>query len=281
MQIVGNGFLARHLRQLAGAHPDVVALAAGVSTTSSRAPEQFARERAIVADMGRRCRADGLVLVFFSTASSAMYGRADRGEEDAPVEPTSPYGWHKLALEQVVAEAGCRFLVLRLSHLMGPDQPPHHLLPTLLEQARAGAFRIFRDATRDILDVADAVAALDGLLRQAVSDQVVNVASGQQTPMDLVVNRVEQRLGIRARRTYVTVDPVHAATPTVSIDRLRGFVPDLARRVSGPGYVESVIDRCVERVAEPGRPLVDATHSRSASGTLSSHVPATEAADPK
>src|SRR5262245_43227137 len=114
MEIVGNGFLARHLRRLAARHTGTVALAAGVSWTSGTSDEDFAREAKLVREVIARCAATGQRLLFFSTASSGMYP-AERGpgREDAPVVPGNPYTAHKLLLEQQVRSSGADHLVLR------------------------------------------------------------------------------------------------------------------------------------------------------------------------
>ncbi len=43
-EVIGDGFIARHLRRHPLPHHRVTVLAAGVSRTSETAPEQFARE---------------------------------------------------------------------------------------------------------------------------------------------------------------------------------------------------------------------------------------------
>ena len=43
MEIVGTGFLARHLQPLSGTRPDVVVLAAGVSSAISNSAAGFAQ----------------------------------------------------------------------------------------------------------------------------------------------------------------------------------------------------------------------------------------------
>jgi NDP-hexose 4-ketoreductase len=245
MEIIGTGFLARHLTPQMARHPRVTALAAGVSSTAACEPAAFAREERLVAEVARRCRASGRLLVFFSTASAAMYGGPGcTGREDSPAAPALPYGRHKLALERMVAASGTDHLILRLSHLMGPDQPAHHLLPALLEQARRGEFRVFRGATRDILDVRDAVRARDGLLAAGAAGEVVNVASGQQTPIEAVISHLEHRLGHVLGRCYVDAGP--AAAAPVDIGQLRRLLPGLAAEVSAPGYVQAVIDRSTQ-----------------------------------
>jgi len=113
MEIIGNRFLARHLRPcIADRQPDVV-IAAGVSNASSESAA-FDREAKLAYDLVRRCRADSPTVVFFSTPSTGMYfGKDCSGTEHGPVLPGTPYGRHELGLEQAFALAGAPWLVLR------------------------------------------------------------------------------------------------------------------------------------------------------------------------
>src|SRR4051794_34418001 len=107
MEIVGHGFLAGHLAAIGHGHQDAVAIAAGVSWGSATSEVDFARETELVLDTARRCRRDGRRLVFFSPSSAAIYGPGHGvGREDDPVIPASPYGRHKVALEERVRESG-------------------------------------------------------------------------------------------------------------------------------------------------------------------------------
>jgi nucleoside-diphosphate-sugar epimerase len=204
MEIVGTGFLARHLQTLSGTRPDVVVLAAGVSSAISTSAADFARERALLRIVARRCRATRRQLVFFSTASTGMYGGTDgAGREDVPVTPCSPYGAHKLALEEDLREAGTGFLVLRLAHVTGPGQPAHQLLPSLTRQVRAGWVMVQRGASRDLIGIGDVVTIIGMLLDADVRDQTINVASGWDVPVELIVDHLAQRLGRDPEREYV------------------------------------------------------------------------------
>lgn len=243
VDIIGHGFLAGHLRGIAGAHPDVVVIAAGVSAASWTSAEQFDREAALLASVLDRCRETGERLVFFSTASTGMYGAPGGcGREDEPVEPRTPYGRHKLGLEQRIRESTVDHLVLRLAHVAGPDQPPHQLLPSLASQVLAGEVRLHRGARRDVIDVADVVAVVDRLLTAAVSRAVVNVATGYAVPVEDLVTGIEARLGTRARRIVVDTPPMNHL---VSIGKLRRLVPAVAAMGFGPHYYEHVLDRYV------------------------------------
>jgi nucleoside-diphosphate-sugar epimerase len=251
MDVVGNGFIARHLRSSVGEHRDVIALAAGVSSTSTTSPEQFAREADLLGQTLKRCDAEGRRLVFFSTASAAMYGAPGcPGREDVPAVPQSPYGRHKLGLEERVADSGVGFLILRLGHAIGEGQPPHQLLPALVQQIDSGAVRVYRGARRDIIDIADVMAAIEALLRTPGADSsIVNIASGIAVPIEDIVTHIEDRLGVLAVREYVT-----SAQPTtghISTAKLGRLVPPLAGRLLAEGYFRTVLDRYITAYAVP------------------------------
>jgi nucleoside-diphosphate-sugar epimerase len=239
MEIVGNGFLARNLKPIAGKHPDTVVLAAGVSWASGTSEAEFAREAALLRQVARDCRSAGRRLLFFSTASGGMYGTVDGpGREDRPVSPCNPYGAHKLSLEDELRASGTYHLILRLGHLIGPDQPPHQLLPTLLRQMREGVVIIHREAARDLIDVADVITIIDRLLAQGLRNVTVNVASGTAVPVESIVDYLEYRLGLAARREYQNVGGNHV----ISTEKLERLVPDVARMGFGPGYYRRILD---------------------------------------
>lgn len=246
MQIIGNGFIAAHLQPFETAHPAVVALAAGVSSTSTMSDAEFDREARLLDDVLRQCRAARQKVVFFSTAAAAIYGAPGcPGLEDVPCLPQSPYGRHKLSLERRVAESGVDYLILRLGHVVGRGQPPHQLLPALVNQIRSGHVRVYRGARRDLIDVEDVVAALDGLLRRGVRGEVVNVASGVAVPVEDIVDHIERRLGVSALREYVDSGQASSASH-VSTAKLRRLVPTVAGRLATTDYYQAVVDRYVD-----------------------------------
>ncbi len=239
MEIIGNGFLARNLHPLAGSHPDVLVLAQGVSTTRDVPDCEYQREVRVVRQTLRRCLDRDLLLVFLSTASAGMYGTAGYpGREDAAVRPASVYGRHKLALEQQIRSSGVRHLVLRLSHVVGPYQPPHQLVPSLTRAVCSGTVDVYRGAYRDLIGVRALRTIVDGLLGGGVTGQVVNVASGVPVTVERIVDHLEYRLGTAARRRLVDAP----ARTNVSLDKLRSLVPAVADLGFGPDYHRVVID---------------------------------------
>jgi nucleoside-diphosphate-sugar epimerase len=242
MQIVGNGFLARHLTgTFADRFPDVTAFAAGVSSTSVTAPEAFDREAHLLYDVLRRCREEQRTVVFFSTASHAMYGTSGiAAAEDDPLYPPSVYGRHKLALETTIRQAGVDHLILRLSHLVGDHQRVHQLLPGLTQQAQSGTVTVLEGAHRDLLDVRDLMHVIDRLLGDGIRGETLNVASGVPHPVETIVDGIERRLGTTAQRTYL---PGTVSITRASIHRLEQLVPDFRpAKLSGADYLDSVLD---------------------------------------
>ncbi|MFJ3973828.1 NAD-dependent epimerase/dehydratase family protein [Streptomyces sp. NPDC090021] len=252
MEVIGHGFIARHLAALAAPgteaapddrHPDVTVIAAGVSSTRVCAEPEFRREADLVAAVAERCRAEGRTVVFLSTASAALYGGGDgTGQEESPPAPVSAYGRHKAAVEGLVANSGARWVVLRLSHLIGHGQHAEQLLPALTRQIESGSVTVYRGAYRDVLDVEHFVALTDRILAAGVRDEIVNVASGVSEPVELIVDGIERRLGVTARRTFVDA-PANSAP--VSVAKLRGIVPGLDGFGFGPAYLPRLLDRYV------------------------------------
>jgi nucleoside-diphosphate-sugar epimerase len=246
VEIIGRGFLARCLTDaFAQRFPEVTAIAAGVSSHSTVAPEEFVREADLVHEVLADCKDRRRTVLFFSSASFAVYGATGVlcTEEDHLVDPPAGYGRNKLALESAIRQSGVPHLILRLSHMVGRHQPAHQLLPGLTRQVRAGAVRIHQGVHRDLLDADDLVDAIGQLFDQGVRDEVFNMASGSPQDVETIVDGIEKRLGTSAVRTYVPGEP---AVTRVSIRRLQARLPDFRPGLRGAaGYLEDLLDTYV------------------------------------
>ncbi|MDN3354710.1 NAD(P)-dependent oxidoreductase [Actinomadura sp. DC4] len=197
-----------------------------------------AREAALVRETIARCRAGGHQLVFFSTTS--MYGGpGNNGREDEPVIPSTAYGRHKFDLETLIRDEGVDHLILRLTQVVGPEEPDFRLLPTLMKQLATGGIQVHRHARRDLLYIDDFVTVVDGLLSTRPMNEVVNVASGECVPVGQIIDHLAERLGITAERQVVDDGIAYCS----SIAKLRATVPEVAGIDFSPGYYKRVIDR--------------------------------------
>ncbi|MER6142394.1 hypothetical protein ABT174_20495 [Streptomyces sparsogenes] len=114
-------------------------------------------------------------------------------------------------------------------------------MPALVRRVRGGRVRLHRGAHRDLVDVADLVRAIDGLLGQGVDNEVINIASGTPRPVETVIQGIEERLSLSAQREVVDAP---LALTRVSVEKLCKLLPDL-RSVTEPDYLDRLLDRDV------------------------------------
>jgi GDP-4-dehydro-6-deoxy-D-mannose reductase len=181
--------------------------------------------------------------------SSEVYGRPRPEDlpltEDAPTEPTQPYGLSKLAQERAALAAAERYalpvVVARSFNHTGPGQRPEFVAPALARRvlaARAAGDREIPvgnvDVKRDLGDVRDVVRAyrllLEGLAAGAIgSGSVANVATGRAVA-------IREVLAILSRLAGVDAEPrVNAAL--VRADDPPEIVGDASRLRASTGWV--------------------------------------------
>jgi nucleoside-diphosphate-sugar epimerase len=247
MEIIGGGFLAGHFHHLADRHPDVTLVAAGPSSLQITDDEVFARETRMVSAILDDCRRRDRTAVLFSSASHAIYGHTTRPVTEAdPCPLASTFGRHKLGLEAMTAASGARWLVIRLSHAVGPGQRPHQFFPAMARGVRTGHVRVFLNTYRDLLDVSDAVRAVDALLTAGVSKEVVNVATGAPYSVETLVDRLGRHFGVEPVKEMVDVPPTRALA---SVAKLRQLAPDLTWPSADDAYLDQLITCYAEHYA--------------------------------
>lgn len=185
---------------------------------------------------GQPCR----ILV---VSSGQIYRPSDEPiGEDAAVGPSNPYGFSKLAEDQLAlraaAEDGLDVVVARPFNHIGPGQRPDYAVASFarqiariergLENAEIRVGNL--DARRDITDVRDVVRAYIQLMASAPSGRAYNVCSGRAWR---IRDLLDELLRLSPARVEVAVDPARfrpSDVPTVQGDgsRIRselGWVP--------------------------------------------------------
>ena len=202
VNVVGTGMLARAFGTIATDVPAAIICASGVADSQTADTSAFRRERELLTTLALRASETHSILVYFSGAP--VYGDHSRLHiETEPAVPRTPYGWHKLECERLVAGSGARYLILRLPNVVGSAGHPRQLVPSLITQALAGSVVVRTDATRDLLDVDDLVAITADLLRCGAADAILNVASGVSTPVPRLVEHIDSILGVAPAVTLV------------------------------------------------------------------------------
>jgi GDP-4-dehydro-6-deoxy-D-mannose reductase len=186
--------------------------------------------------VGQPCR----ILV---VSSGQIYRPSDEPiDEDAPVGPSNPYGFSKLAEDQLAlraaADDGLDVVVARPFNHIGPGQRPDYAVASFARQiARiergldAPEIRVGNlDARRDITDVRDVVGAYLRLMASAPSGRAYNICSGRAWR---IRDLLDELLRLSPARIEVAVDPARfrpSDVPTVQGDASRirselGWVP--------------------------------------------------------
>lgn len=201
------------------------------------------------------------------SSSAAVYGNASSMpvSEDAPLQPTSPYGWTKMVVEQMLAAYdtanGLRSASLRYFNAAGATsrrterhEPETHLVPLAIRAATSPdtPLQVFgtdyptRDGTavRDYIHVADLaqahVLALD-YLRDGGDTTVLNLGAGQGHSVLEVIAAVERGLG---RAVPYQTGPRRAGDPAELVAS-----PQRARRVLNWKPSQSTLEEIVASAA--------------------------------
>lgn len=201
------------------------------------------------------------------SSSAAVYGNASSMpiSEDAPLQPTSPYGWTKMVVEQMLAAYdaanGLRSASLRYFNAAGATsrrterhEPETHLVPLAIRAATSpdtplqvfGSDYPTRDGTavRDYIHVADLahahVLALD-YLRDGGDTTVLNLGTGQGHSVLEVIAAVEHGLG---RAVPCQTGPRRAGDPAELVAS-----PQRARRVLNWEPSQSTLEEIVTSAA--------------------------------
>ena len=206
--ILGTGMLAAAMAVHADILHDAIVFARGVSDSSTVDASAYQREAGLLDAALRDARTTGTRLVYFSSAGAVHGSTAEVRDEATPLRPTTDYGRHKVAMEERIRASGARYLIVRFANLVGPRQNRAQLVPSLVRQALDGQVTIQRHASRDLLDVDDAARLVAEVLRRDGDHEVIQVVSGQSTPVGDILTHIASILD-----TQPSISIVEAGSP--------------------------------------------------------------------
>jgi UDP-glucose 4-epimerase len=221
--------------------PDVILHAAGPSSVraSLELPlDDFRASTESWATTLECVRQSGLHPLLIFISSAAVYGNPQTLPvgEDAPIEPISPYGFHKAACELLSESTALCFghdvLTLRCFSLFGERQR-RLLVWELYEQLAGSNPTVWLAGTgeesRDYLSVGDLEEALSQLVEQrsALTGHVIlNVGRGVETAVGRLADEMRAFVApgksIRAKGGSRPGDPLHWCA---DVSKLRGLIP--------------------------------------------------------
>ncbi len=166
----------------------------------------------------RACTTYGVSKIVYASTGGALYGEGRElpATEDHPVNPESPYGASKHAVEHYLylwkVLHGLDYTILRYPNVFGPRQNPRgeagvnaiFIGRMLARQAP----EIFGDGTavRDYLFVGDAVEA-NVLALTRGSGEIVNLGTGVPTSVNDIVDELRRIIGVDVEAVHLPPRP--------------------------------------------------------------------------
>jgi len=197
--IPGDVTDARSIRRvLEDSRPDLIfhlAAASSVSGSWAHAIDFFEVNTLGTVNLFEAVRETASATTIVVASSAEVYGRAGNGSprlhENLPMQPISPYGSSKAAMEIVASQyfsgADMPIIRLRLFNHTGPRRPGHFVASSLARQiaeveatGAAGDVQVGNlDVVRDFTDVRDVARAYWSAATRGTPGEVYNVCSGR------------------------------------------------------------------------------------------------------
>ncbi|MDY3316188.1 NAD-dependent epimerase/dehydratase family protein [Riemerella anatipestifer] len=160
--IVGKGLVASLFTNVD--REDIIFFASGVSNSLEVRMEEFMREENLVRETISNY--PDKVMVYFSTCSIYDSSKVD-----------SPYVCHKLKMENIVSNNCSRYLILRLSNVVGKGGNPNLLMNYLVRSVMNGeVINVHTKATRNLIDADDVREIVLSLIETQNVNKIINLA---------------------------------------------------------------------------------------------------------
>lgn len=269
----------RWAKQFEEIRPDVVYHLAGWSDVggSWNAPRQTFEINILgttnVLEAARLAEVETVVVI----SSADVYGQVSTDllplEEDAPMQPRSPYGTSKQAAEILARHYWDAFsvgaIIARPFNHLGPGQSLRFAVPAFANQMaeleRSGGGAVSHgdlSPRRDVTDVRDVVRAYR-LLATAdpatVHGETFNICSGRSVPMQTIFDQLAARATVQITGS---IDP--SRLRPVDLPDLRGSYDKLATATGWRPEFE--LDTTLDDVLTEARSRIDGTEPRGSQG---------------
>jgi UDP-glucose 4-epimerase len=181
--------------------------------------------------------------IVFASSGGTVYGNAEKLpiEEKLPPNPVSAYGVSKVAVERYLQLAafhnGFTGISLRISNPYGPYQlagVPIGVIANFIRQLRAGEpLRIYGDGSvvRDYIWIDDVAHAVVMAVQKDLASGEYNIGSEIGHSINEIASSVENAMGIRTSREYVSdrsFDARKVVLSTAKFRRITSWTPHVS-----------------------------------------------------
>ncbi|HTN17105.1 MAG TPA: NAD-dependent epimerase/dehydratase family protein [Chitinophagaceae bacterium] len=222
--VIGNGLIATAFKEFEN-DDRFVFFCSGVSNSLCREQNEFDRETRLVEKALDENKEKEII--YFSTTSV----------ED-PSMKDSLYVAHKLAIEQLIQNTARHYCIFRLSNVVGKSSNQHTILNFLFNNINTGRpFELWKNSSRNFIDVADVVIIVKELLRREMDhNMTINIAHGTSYGVPTIVSIIESYLGKKGNYTIVDKGVSYA----IDISYWKDIIAD-QQRASDSDYISSLL----------------------------------------
>jgi nucleoside-diphosphate-sugar epimerase len=198
---------------------------------------------------------------FVLASTSSVYGTEAVGDEDRPLEPSSPYGITKLAAEKLVlanvALHGFPATIVRYFSIYGPRQRPdmaYHLFTEAMLDRRP--ITVFGDGeqTRSNTYIDDAVDGTLRALERGAVGGIYNIGGGRTISLNQAIALIAEQVGVEPiieRRAARPGDQRHTSADVSRARATFGYEPTVEPIDGLARQVAWHVSRRSARVGEP------------------------------
>ncbi|THU39462.1 NAD-dependent epimerase/dehydratase family protein [Niastella caeni] len=209
--VIGNGMIAKRFEDYS-TNNDYIIFASGVSDSTTTAPEAFSREENLLT---KSIQANPeKTLVYFSTCS--IYDPSMR---------QSAYVLHKLKMEAVITANAKNYLIFRVSNPIGRTSNTHTVFNFFIQHIQEKTpFAIWKNASRNLLDIDDMYAICDHLLKKKLfTNSVVNIANPVNYPVTTIIAAIENHFHTKGIYTFAE----KGSSPLIDTTAIEPFFNEL------------------------------------------------------
>lgn len=186
----------------------------------------------------RALKNGGAKRYIFLSSGGTIYGNSLTPIDEGHIlDPRTLYAKSKAALEELVQESGLDYLILRPANPYGGYQltdKKQGVIPIMIEKAlREQPFSMWVNSTsiRDYIYIDDFARALKLLLEKDISQEIINIASGEGTSLAQVIELVEKAVGkpLQIHHELNNVEVIQAIVLDISkLKTLTGYQPQVS-----------------------------------------------------
>jgi len=188
--VIGSGLMAKTFASYKNSK-EVLIFASGVSNSTETDSQEFLREFNLLKKT--IATYPDFKLIYFSTLSI----------EDKAVQDR-PYIKHKLLLENYIKKNVSRYLIARVSNVVGPGGNSHTIINYFVNAIKnEERIEVWQLAERNIIGNKEVKFITDALLMLNIENRVINIASNKSLLVTEIVSEIELFLKKKANAIFI------------------------------------------------------------------------------